>query len=319
MNIPEKKWNKSKVNQVLNIFPGRLTEILTTANGVKSKNLEKFSAHIFWRWYFLENLYSEGSNPYCDIDHLKKIERWPVSGMFFPQVKAKMVGDGVDFDCKVDFIDWRDQPLIVDLQRKLAGQKLLYDFDLVYRNDLNFLSEKVIDKKIDFVNIVSKKDLKWLIETYLDYKLASYYRRDPFVSECFSKESWFIFWRQILGQITDKEDLSSERILDKFVHRIRSVYPDFGLTSKELKNTEELPDIKTGPYVIFWINLTAHLVLPFSLYLHLLAPTFLDQDEFNLQVEDILTHSYSEPMPFYTAFSYLGLTRFGKDIFQELL
>ena len=71
--------------------------------------------------------------------------------------------------------------------------------------------------------------------------------------------------------------------------------------------------------VIFWINLTAHLVLPFSLYLHLLAPTFLDQDEFNLQVEDILTHSYSEPMPFYTAFSYLGLTRFGKDIFQELL
>jgi hypothetical protein len=119
--------------------------------------------------------------------------------------------------------------------------------------------------------------------------------------------------------INDEEDLSSERILDKFVHRVRSFYPDFGVTSEELRKVEELPDFKTGPYVIFWINLSAHLILPFSLYLHLLVPSFLDQYEFDLQVEDILTRPYSEPMPFCTAFTYLGLTKFGKDIFREVL
>lgn len=321
MKIPEKKWGKSKVEQILNIFPGRLSEILSKIHGIKTKNLEKFSPHIFWRWYFLENLHCQHSNPFYGMDHIKKIENWPASGMFFPQIKAKMAGDGVDFDCKVDFINFKEQPLIVDLQRKLAGKTLLYDFDEPYRKDLKFLAGKIVNKGIYPDDISSKKNLKWLIEEYLDYKLDHYYRVDPFVSNSFSTESWRHLWREIIETMRDENDFSSERILDKVVNRIRLFYPDFGLTSDEIKNEneEELPDFKAGPYVIFWINISAHLIVPFSLYLHLLAPTFLDQLEFEQQVEDILTHTYSEPMPFYTAFSYLGLTDFGKDIFRENL
>lgn len=317
MKISEKFWQNTKALSSLNIFPGLLGEFLVGSQKEALKRVKKFLSHIFWRWYFLECEYSSGTNPYFNLEHLRKIEKWPKDGQFFPRAKIEEVDQNkCNISIVLDYISFEEQPLFIDLKNVLVGTQKVFNFDEKYHSDLDFLVKYCLEN--NFGKYLSLNQIHKLIKIYFEKNLKNWYEKDNFIQEAFTLESWLFFWREILENINQRKHYNTEELNDDFFGRMRQFFPDYGYRSEELGANSALTkrNFSTVSYFNFWLNFAYNFLVPLSLYLNLLAPTFLNQLSFKDDIKDILKYNYKEPMPIYAPCSYLYLTPFGRKAFK---
>lgn len=319
MEVAEKLWKNTIAGEEIDLFPGRLAEFFVNRPAKIAERAKIFLPHIFWRWYFLESEIYEGTNPYFNLKDLQEIEKWPEDGQFFPQPEIEKTGENnYTVSVNLDYISFEEQPLIVDLKNILDKKKIIYNYDNKYRSDLDFLSNYCRKQGLSKDDLSINK-INQLIEIYLEKNLDEWYDQDPFSQQAFTKESWNRFWKQIIKEIGQSKDYSTERLLDSFISRMRQFFSDYGLKSDEFsENKFGEKNFGAESFFFFWINFTHYILLPFSFYLLLLAPGFLDKECFQNDIDEITNHSYADPIPIYSACSYLFFTNFGKKAFVFL-
>lgn len=317
MKTSEKLWENTNALDGLNIFPGLLGEFLIESREKTIEKTKKFLPYIFWRWYFLECEYRQGTNPYLNLDYLRKIEKWPKDGQFFAQPELKEISqDKLDISINLDYISFEEQPLFIDLKNILTNDKLIFNFDKRYHNDLDFLVGYW--RKNDFGNYFSSDKLQNLIKVYFEKNLKEWYEEDNFIQKAFTLESWFFFWQKTIKDINQKKDYNTEELNNDFFGRMRQFFPEYGYLLEELDTNPKLlekENFSGASYFNFWFRFSCKLLLPFSLYLHLFAPVFLDQRLFRDDIKKILNYDYQDPLFLCSACSYLYLTPFGQKIF----
>lgn len=308
MQIKDDLWKNTKIGGALSFFPGILGEFLQQATPAEAIRAEKFLAHIFWRWYFLEGIY-EKIAPYDHLLWRKEVEGWPKQGQFFPKpsivTKMQEGKPVIKIDIEVDYISFNEQPLLIDIEKCLAGEDLLYKYDARYQEDIKAL-----------MPLVQPFDPLSTMTTYLVFTLNNWHQNDQFALQCFSQNEWLSFWRRLFSKMQSKDGLGTDEILDAFVAKVRQVFPGYGLSSNELKNysLEKSPKIKFEVQHAFWVMFALYFLLPLSLYTHLLAPLYVDQNLFHDDVEELLKNYYNDPMPLLAPCTAVSLTGFGDKV-----
>ncbi|MFH1838382.1 MAG: hypothetical protein ABH808_02735 [Candidatus Kuenenbacteria bacterium] len=322
MKVSEKLWENTSASGALNIFPGQLGEFFINCNVKISEKTKTFLPHIFWRWYFLECEYQEGTNPYFYLEDLQKKEKWPCDGQFFAQPEIEETKkNNYNISITVDYISFEEQPLIIDLKNILDGKKLIYNYDNKYRSDLNFLVNYCQKQGFNSDNLDINK-INQLIKIYLEKNLEEWYNKDILFQEAFTKESWNRFWKKIIKEIGQNKNYNTEQLINNFTLRISQFFPNynFKLSLDESGDIFKKEKFSSMFFFSFWFNFAYYILLPFSFYLLLLAPAFLDKKCFQQDVNEILNrNNYQDPLPIYAACSYIYFTPFGKKVFKNIL
>lgn len=314
MNIPDSKWQESEVRHHLKNFPGVIGQFFKQTTTSQIQRLEKFLPFIFWRWFYLfpdEKIQS----PYQNLNLIKKIEDWPKNGQFLciPQVDMREENK-LNITLTADFITFEQQPILIDLLNICNQKPLKYHFGSDYFRFLIKLSEILTDQKIDTYD---KNNFITIFEIYLTQILLTWYKEDNPVQVGFSQKAWLNFWQEILKQICQTDYFDTQHILDSFIEIMRRVIPDYGLMTNQLNiNTADKPQYLST--FIFWVNLNRFLVIPFSLYWNLLAPNFMESENFYEDVKDFLENDYKDPTLLFCPSTFISATDFGKIVFTRL-
>jgi hypothetical protein len=317
MNIDPKLWQKTTITHWLSPFPGVVGEFLQKTTPLEIIRMEKYLPHIFWRWYMLENP-SLHTNPYYALYEERIKEQWPQEGQFFPQPKMTIANKtAVQIDITVDYITFSEQPLIADVILALSQKEQKYHYDHIYDAARDYLVGYCQEKNIT-AHMIQKNPMQLLMH-YFQYTLLVWYKGDQCIYNAFSKKEWFAFWLKMMKLGSRKDALSTDHLLDDFVDIVRNVYPDYGIKSAELELVNKSEDISINVKIqyLFWISLSYHVLVPLSLYTHLLAPIFVEEEMFQKDVASLISEEYSDPMPIYAPFTTLSVTPFGRKFLKE--
>lgn len=313
MKVHQKLWKNANINKGLYLFPGQLGEFLEITTPAAIVRAQNFLPHIFWRWYFLENGIEDRLTPYQYLQSCRRWEGWPDKGQFFPKPKITVASSNkVQIDLTVDYISFEEQPLLVDLDRALEGKDLILDYGKDYSKDILFLAKRFKGQKIN---------PKYIAGFYLNHKISSWYENDELIRTSFKKSEWIEFWRLTLKKISRNEFYDTSDLNDRYVEAFRRYFPDHGLTNEEMKFAAKkrkkvsLKDEYQGAgYYHFWLGVSTNFIVPLSLYLHLLAPVFIDRQNFKDDIKDLLENYYDDPIPIYSPCTFISFTPFGKMI-----
>ena len=312
-------WQKSEVYHQINHFPEVLGGLLADKQPVSIRRAKTFIAFIFWRWYFLEENKPFRMTPYSKIESKRHEEKWPKTGQFLPLVSLNTTSrTNYDVNIKLEYISFLEQPLIVDAQAIKNGRMPQYDFGIEYIKDSRFLAKNLPDLPL------TEESIKPVIRQYFHHKFESWYEENPLAKEAFSLESWLYFWKEILREIikSDPEKPFCTDILwTRYSQRLQQVLPDLdfdGFLKSSEQNLGE--DNKFIGHVFYhlWLNLAYKLLIPSSLFLNILTPVFIDQVQFDYDIQDLLTYKYNDPIPCYGACTEILPTSFGKQL-KEIL
>ena len=313
MKVPKKYWENTKIAKTLHLFPGMMGEVLKETIPAEIVRVQKFLSHIFYRWYFLENEAESYRSPYFTLEYRKRFEKWPDKGQFFPKPSLDVVGKKIKIDIDVDYINFSEQPFLIDLDNARMGKDLMYVYDEKYKKDIKRFGRNFAEK--------APVDLKAVFGMYFDYNLSCWREDDQFVNESFNNQQWKKFWRTMLKKAGEKEGLGTDVVLDSYVANTRKYFPGFGILSKDLEDykTKRVKAEREKVHMLenynFWLNFSYYLLLPFAMYSHLLAPVFINKENFEEDVKSLLEGYYEDPMPIYSPCTALYLTEFGKDVF----
>jgi hypothetical protein len=325
MHVAEKLWKQTKIDQTLSFFPGILGEFLQKTTPKEILQAESFLPYIFWRWYFLRGKVNDAS-PYDILHWRRSIEHWPKDGQFFAQprliiskaktlTETKKSNPQVQINITVDYIDFAEQPLLLDLHNLLSNKDMLYPYGESYQKQLRQLLTKIKDAGITAKTF--KTNLLPIVTMYFEQQLFEWYKLDPFIQEVFSQKEWGLFWSLQLKQAGSK-GLSTDDLLDIFVMKMRKQIPGYSMTTEELDRYETTykgdkdPNENFMMQYAFWMNFVVHLLIPLSMYLHLIAPLYTDEPLFDLSVEELLSGNFKDPMPLYGPCTTISLTPFGE-------
>lgn len=310
MRVSDKFWRKTKIGQILYLFPGQIGEFLQEGAAAQITQAEKFLPLIFFRWYFLESGLENCIPPYFFLEACRELEKWPKKGQFFPQASISSIGKELNVKVNVDYISYDEQPFLVDVKRYKQGEEAIYFFDQKYKDDIKSMA-RIVDKK--------EKDEK-IVALYLEYLLGTWFNQDEEVNEAFEKDEWIDLWKSLLTSAGKKEGISTEVLLDRFVDKMRQIDKDFAMTSRELEpeyneKGDSRYQAKSLQLYNFWLNLSFNLLIPLSCYMHLTAPVFAERENFRRDVLDLLSNFWQDPIPIHSPCSRLFLTNFGKMVF----
>lgn len=314
MNIPDIKWQQSEIQHHLKNFSGVIGQFFKQTTTIQIQRMEKFLPFIFWRWFHLS---PDGSipSPYQNLNLISKLEGWPKNGQFLciPQVEMKEENK-LNVCLTVDFISFGQQPILVDLLNMQSKKPLKYTFGSDYFKDLIKLSEILEDQAID---ICDKNNLTTISEIYLTQILLTWYKKDNFIHTGFSQKEWLNFWQDILRRITQTHYFDTQFILDPFIDIMRQAIPDYGLKNNQLDNkfADKTQLLST---FIFWVNLNRFLIIPLSLYSGLLAPNFVEPENFYEDIKDFLESDYKDATSLFCPATFISATDFGKMVFTKL-
>ncbi len=327
MQVDQKLWQQTSIATQLSSFPGVLGEFLQETTPVEILRAEKFLPHIFWRWYMLEHS-SHKVSPYHYLAWRREREHWPENGQFFPHPTLQITKASdpfvlqtttpkVQIDITVEYIAFHEQPIIVDVINTLQRKSLQYNYDEQYRKNVQSIAAYLQTKGIKPSQI--KMSPMLALKPYFEQSLSSWREKDPFINASFLEHDWLSFWKDVFQKASDKDGLSTDTLLDLFVDIVRNTHPDYGIKSADLEHVNAKGDISVHVKIqyFFWLSLAYYVLLPFSLFSHLLAPIFREQDMFHHDIEALLTEDFSEPMPIYAPFTTLTVTPFGKNFLRE--
>lgn len=315
MNIPENRWQKSEVGNHLRNFTGIIGQFTQTSTASRIQKVEKYLPFIFWRWFYLYPNGRDLPSPYLNLSLVKVIEDWPKNGQFLciPQVNMK-TENKLEVSLTVNYITFEEQPILVDLHNTYNRKPLKHTFGLDYPNDLRKLSEILKDQQIDLNN---PKNLSFILDTYLIQTLLTWYKEDQVIQLGFSQKAWLNFWQEILKQICQTDYFDTQHILDPFIETMRQAIPDYGLRTNQLDiNLADKPQYLST--LLFWVNLNRFLIIPFSLYSHLLAPNFMEAENFYEDIKDFLENDQKDATSLFCPATFISPTNFGKIVFAKL-
>ena len=315
MNIPDSKWQKSQIEQHLKNFPGIVGQFVKQTTISQVQQLEKFLPFIFWRWFFLFPDGDRLPSPFLNLKTLIITEDWPENGLFLcvPKIEPSE-NNHLNVTLTVDFIDYKQQPFLTDLNNMQNKKPLQYNFGPDYFRDLIKFAELFQSPSLKSTD---DKYLTQLLNTYIQHKLLAWYKEDLFINLGFSENSWIDFWLEILKEIAKKEYFDTQFILDPFMEKMNRVIPEYGLKTSQLNiNQGDTPQYLTT--YLFWVNLNRFLIIPLSLYWNLLAPSFLEAENFYEDVGDLLEKSYKDPHPLFCPATFLSATGFGRIALTKL-
>lgn len=315
MNVPNSKWQRSEVGQHLRNFPGVIGQFTQTSTTSRIQKVEKYLPFIFWRWFFLYPNGRDLPSPYLNLSLVKVIEDWPKNGQFLciPQVNMK-TENKLEVSLTVDYITFEEQPILVDLRNTYNRKPLKYNFGLGYANDLGKLSEILKGQQIDINN---PKNFNLILDTYLIQTLLTWHKEDLSIQLGFSQKAWLNFWQEILKQTCQTDYFDTQFILDPFIEIMRLAIPGYGLKTNQLD--KKLAD--TSQYLsvyLFWVHLNRFLIIPFSLYWNLLAPSFMEPENFYEDTKDFLDQDYKDATSLFCPATFISATGFGKIAIAKL-
>lgn len=323
MNVPDSKWKKTQAGSILNVFSGLMT---TTFRDKPQKDLLRAQYHIpliFWRWMYLE--YSQGRSPYIFFHQKKISENWPKNGQFMAvpdlQLHMKDQKPHITVNVTLDYVSFFELPLFVDLQRYARNEKQQYTFDAKYMRDIKDLQAICTDADISVENL--QKSWKAVVSNYFDMTLLAWRLEREEIGASFTVDEWLDLWRGIFRELSESGNYwgyGTDMILDPVVTTIRSRLddPDYAYITQELSERLDPRSERVAQWVDFWVDFAYFFLVPFSLYLPVIAPYFGDEETFNNEVREVTQGYYEDVCPLHSPPSYVCLQDFGKKFLTAL-
>lgn len=316
MKIDSTRWQVTTIGKILALFPGEMNYLLQHAT---SQEIARASLHlplILWRWYFLKAL-AHDTSPYLYLDWRKEIEKWPKEGQFIPQAKLSLAPatqkEGkaqLKVDLTVNYISFDEMPLLVDYLNRKQNKPFQYEFDEKYAMDIKGLLQT--EQSPDATNLD-------LISRYIRFCLFHWYITSHEIQKGFSEKQWFHFWSKTLHNIYENREngFDCEVLMEAFVVHMRKTVRQYGATADELETSEKnnhrgISADRLRQWGMFWIDFAYFFLVPFSWYVPLFAPYFVDRNCFINDIKDTLKGSYSDQLPLYGPCSSIFITPFGK-------
>lgn len=295
-------WRKSKVPPILNIFSQEVKRYFHTITPQSLEYAMTYSPFIFWRWYFLI-LEHAHATPYMEIEFYRQIEKWPEDGQFFPQAHIQYSSGKIDLNVTTDYITFGEQPLIVEVINKQKGHKPEFSFGEIYEKHIR-------DLAVEFRQ--DNPDPFAILRFYKTYLLTDWYNEFDVVGQAFgSFSAWEKFWKDKWYIMTQRQYYDTSFLLDSYILHMRKTFPDFGLLNIEQYGGIK-EDRKGNETYDFWNSLNMYMVVPFSLFSNLLAPTFKTREFYFQDLAQLLQGTMSAPFPFFSPCTFLSLTSFGQ-------
>ncbi|MBU0974678.1 hypothetical protein KKD03_03185 [Patescibacteria group bacterium] len=331
LNIPQSKWDNSNISRALASFPGQILTYVKKTDAAAILRLEQWLSIILWRWYFLVND-SLTTSPYLYLIWRHDLENWPKESQFLVIAKTNFIDQKINITLDVDAIDFNQQPLLVDLLN--VKSKINSKTNLFFPND-SVYTKLIENLKLEFTKDV--KDIKGFTENKnpnkLDqsqiqltkkivvYLLDEWHKTDEIINKSWTKVEWQGLWSWVFSFIQKEDELTSEMFSDKIIKHTRKTMPTFGLTGQEMEQMEQnnasYSRSQASSQFMFWLNCTRFFTLPLSWYLHLVAPVFLEQLNFDQDIKDTLTNFFEDPILLFNPFSAISLTSFGSQVLTE--
>lgn len=329
MEINQDKYEKSELNRWLTLFPGMLAQKLQYADSVMLNRVKKHLVKIFYYWYFLKLPHEEGT-PSNLFEYVKKTEKWPINGNFFITPTLSFVGQDLNISCQVDYLSFPEQPLFQDINSRLSD-----------RNNHSFsLGDKWYFERLEnIISILAKQNIPAITNNSPSLKifwkalfystLGQWWEEDLAIQQSFSVNKWEDYWQYFI--IKAEEDwFGIDELIDKLVSRVKKKFPEWGLYSHEMKQISQkvhhpVPEKGTKQHirelstVVLGTNLDKYFLTPLSQGLFLIEPFYVDQDAYNLNLQEIIEYDYEDPLSLYVPSSAFKLTDFGRYFFKKIL
>ena len=338
MQVQQAFWQNTNIQTILNIFTGKMAEQLVTATPEITENLNKHLHHIFRRWYFLSLSPTEESSAADMLEYYKTIEKWPKNGQFLIRPQLVQRATKIDIELDVDYILFTEQPLLIDVRKRLSGQKqdLFFPYDEVYKN----LVQRVV-KTLQTLGVKTLGDKGFTIQELqavwsatITAICAMWMEFDPFIGNRFTLKEFIVLWEGFLKDAFER-DVVIDDVMNTIVLAVRQTYPGWAYTIDELEKKEQqhminratdmvkkeaFNEMQTTTFYTLGLSLDRYFLTPLSLYLPLIRTHYTDLLCWEKDMKEALSHPkadihyiFSDPC------SAFRLTNFGEIVAKGVM
>lgn len=193
--------------------------------------------------------------------------------------------------------------MLLDFINKQKGHRLEFSYGEIYEKHIR-------DLVFEFGQ--DKPDLLTIFRFYKTYLLTDWYNEFDIIGQAFgSYTAWEQFWKEKWYIMTRQQYYDTSFLLDSYILHMRKTFPDFGLLNSEQHGGVN-EDRRGNETYDFWNSLNTYMVIPFSLFSNLIAPTFKVREFFFDDLTQLLQGTMSVPYPFFSPCTFLSLTPFGQ-------
>ena len=279
MQIPQRKWAETEMKTLIDRASGEIALLLKDISETEWRRMGPHAGSIMYRYWHLER---SGITSAHQGEIIAKKENWPIGGMFYPALS-------------------------------LANHKVEVCLDYLSLGEWLRLSK--VEVEAGEHNEESVMQCKAMVEQ----ALVTWYERDPVANKNFKPEEWRTFWYAMWQRWGAREGMSTDTLLDEFVARVRANWPQYGMTSQELKGYEgkrgKFSDKEVKKWqaqYFFWMSFSMHLAYPLTCYGGLLSPLFIDEQMWREDVLQLAAKKYTDPMPIFGPCTNIALTEWAE-------